>query len=131
MEFLFNESIISIIKLSMAIYSPQPSSLYQLFSSRRYKVPLYQRPFSWTRDEAAALWSDVYKNKPPYFLGILVLQKMPDNKVFLIVDGQQRLATLTLLLRSAVEVLGNDNADGIRIQNEIINQKKIGESQSE
>ncbi len=114
----------------MAIYSPQPNSLEQLLRSRRYTVPIYQRPFTWTKDEASELWYDIDKNNPPYFLGILVLQKTQDGKTFGVVDGQQRLATVLLLIRSVVEILGVDD-DAKRLQNEYINQKKIGEKASE
>lgn len=115
----------------MAINNPQPISLEQLLRSRRYMVPIYQRPFSWTKDEATELWYDIVKNNPPYFLGILVLQKTEDGKTLGVVDGQQRLASLLLLIRSAIEILGVDDDDAKRLQNEIINQKKIGEKTAE
>jgi len=47
-----------------------------------------------------------------------------------VVDGQQRLASLLLLIRAAVEVLGDDET-GRRLQNELINPKKIGDAEAE
>lgn len=114
----------------MAIVAPQSISLDEILRNKRLNVPLYQRPFSWTEDEASALWSDIERNRPPYFLGILVLQKTDIPGRFGLVDGQQRLATLILLLRAAVETLGEDD-DAKRIQNEYINQKKIGEKEAQ
>lgn len=111
----------------MAILSPQTYSLEELLTRRRYQVPLYQRPFTWTIDQASALFDDIEKNEAPYFLGILVFQKYPDdNKLCMIVDGQQRMATLILLLRSAIELLGKNDKDSIKLQDTYINQQKVG-----
>lgn len=115
----------------MAIIAPQPSSFKYILKDKRYKVPIYQRPFSWTIDEAHELWSDIENNKSPYFLGILVFQRTGDNRIFQVVDGQQRLATLLLLLRSAVETLGIDDDLGKKLQNDYINQVEWGETKSE
>lgn len=94
-------------------------------------VPMYQRPFSWTVEDVSELWLDINKNKPPYFLGILFFQKKEGNETFMVVDGQQRLATLLLLLRSAVEVLGKDDELGKELQTKYINQKGWGEEEAE
>lgn len=111
----------------MAILSPQTYSLEQLLTRRRYQVPIYQRPFTWTIDQASALFDDIEKNEAPYFLGILVFQKYPkDNKLCMIVDGQQRMATLIMLIRSAIELLGKNDKDAEQLQNTYINQKKVG-----
>jgi len=74
-----------------------------------FKIPLYQRPYSWTTEEAGELLDDLISfvggdasatidALSPYFLGSIVLIKdesLPDAEV---VDGQQRLITLTILL---------------------------------
>jgi len=73
-----------------------------------FRIPGYQRPYAWTTEQARELFEDLYgfmkgnngdvAEMPPYFLGSIVLIKpesVPDADV---VDGQQRLTTLTLLL---------------------------------
>jgi len=73
-----------------------------------FTIPGYQRPYSWTTDQARELFDDLISfmqsssgkldEMPPYFLGSIVLIKkdaIPDATV---IDGQQRLTTLTLLL---------------------------------
>ncbi len=110
----------------MAIYIPQPSSLKDILRDKRYIVPIYQRPYSWTLEEAQELWLDIEENSSPYFLGILVFQKTNDDKEFKVVDGQQRLATLLLLLRAAVEKLGSDDKLGMKLQNDYIDQSEWG-----
>jgi uncharacterized protein with ParB-like and HNH nuclease domain len=65
-----------------------------------YQVPDYQRPYSWGDDEIEKLWEDIYSafsNKEKvYFLGPLILAPTLDGELE-IVDGQQRLTTLTIL----------------------------------
>ena len=67
-----------------------------------FEIPRYQRPYAWTKDEVGELLDDLLfamdRGKDvPYFLGSIVLIKGdgPDSKV---IDGQQRLTTLTILL---------------------------------
>lgn len=78
-----------------------------------FEIPPYQRPYSWTTEQAEELLDDLLRasrecdpNDPdPYFLGSVVLAKeegIPDAKV---IDGQQRLTTLTVLLAVLAERL--------------------------
>jgi uncharacterized protein with ParB-like and HNH nuclease domain len=66
-----------------------------------YKVPMFQRDYSWTETEWDDLWQDmieVYKDRESdHFMGYLVFQTK-DNIQFNIIDGQQRIATLSLLV---------------------------------
>lgn len=82
-----------------------------LEGSKQYRVPLYQRTYSWERKQLARLWEDVVQladdrtSHPTatHFIGSLVLAPSPGNgpagvQEYLVVDGQQRLTTLTVLL---------------------------------
>ena len=93
----------------MAIKSPIPKSLKELIQDRYYHIPLYQRPYDWDIDRISELWDDVEKNDPGYFLGFLLFKPEdatdPHPVEFEVVDGQQRLATLLLVLRAAIEIL--------------------------
>lgn len=64
-----------------------------------YKVPVHQRDFSWTTEEVKQLWDDIMDaiqdNRPEYFLGTMVVTENRDERVRYVIDGQQRLATLT------------------------------------
>ena len=79
--------------------------LSKIFSSEfNYNIPSYQRPYSWTIQEAGILFDDLYdfyKNEDKeenYFLGSIVLIKQDDYPKSDVIDGQQRLTTLTILL---------------------------------
>ncbi len=84
--------------------------LRKIFSNDfNFRIPLYQRPYAWTTEQAGELLDDLISfigsdsrlgidDLSPYFLGSIVLIKgesQPDAEV---VDGQQRLTTLTILL---------------------------------
>lgn len=93
-----------------------------LEGSKQYQVPLYQRTYSWSKEQLVRLWDDITKladdrasdPKATHFIGSLVLAPSPSNgpagvQEYLVVDGQQRLTTLSILLcairdhRSATE----------------------------
>jgi len=79
-----------------------------------YKVPFYQRDFSWKEEEVSNLWHDLTnaleKGTQDYFLGAIVLTEPGDNKIQEIVDGQQRLAVLSMIM-SAIANYWRDKSD--------------------
>ena len=71
-----------------------------------YRVPSFQRDYSWGADEWDDLWRDIVglfgeDPEPAHYMGYLVLQSA-DDKAFDIIDGQQRMTTLSLLMLAAV-----------------------------
>jgi hypothetical protein len=86
----------------------------------RYRVPLHQRSFSWTIDEVEQLWDDILEamrdSKSEYFLGTAVVQENKEQKSRIIIDGQQRLACLTMLfstIRTVYAQYGDDRANEV------------------
>ena len=63
-----------------------------------YTIPEYQRPFKWKEEQIEQLIQDVKESMDTgeYFIGSIILVKKPDG--FDVIDGQQRLTTLTLIL---------------------------------
>jgi len=84
--------------------------LWKIFSVEyHFKVPHYQRPYAWETSQAADLLSDLSDaldrdSAEPYFLGSLVLIKQPEAPESQVVDGQQRLTTLTILFAVLAEL---------------------------
>ena len=70
--------------------------------SRLLAVPIYQRSYAWTADELGEFWNDLRaefsESAPEYFLGTLVLTRQASPPRDTIIDGQQRLATTSVLL---------------------------------
>lgn len=84
-----------------------------------FTIPNYQRPYSWEEEHCTQLLDDLhtfafreddFDELPPYFLGSAVIIKRPNERNAQIVDGQQRLSTLTILLsclRYAIDDIEN------------------------
>jgi uncharacterized protein with ParB-like and HNH nuclease domain len=79
--------------------------LYKVFSSDfQFEIPDYQRPYSWKNEHAEELFDDLWTFREQedrdeeYFLGSIVLIKNNALSKADVVDGQQRLTTLTILL---------------------------------
>lgn len=78
--------------------------LATIFSSDfDYAIPSYQRPYAWTEVQAGELFSDLVdfftkEKDDTYFLGSIVLIKEEGKPHAEVIDGQQRLTTLTILL---------------------------------
>ena len=88
--------------------------LSRIFSSDfDYVIPSYQRPYAWTVDETSELFDDLHSffqsgTEEPYFLGSIVLIKKENIPRSEVVDGQQRLTTLTILLATIASKLSGD-----------------------
>lgn len=77
-----------------------PTTLRDLIATRYFTVPRYQRSYAWTSDEVDDFWNDMISaisEGGDYFLGNIVLTSDGGNQTFSIIDGQQRIATTTLL----------------------------------
>ena len=99
--------------------------------SNQFSIPIYQRLYSWTEKECERLWNDIItigskKDIPSHFIGSIMyiekgLYQISKPEPLLIIDGQQRLTTVSLLLEALARKIGD---------NEIINgfsERKIRE----
>jgi uncharacterized protein with ParB-like and HNH nuclease domain len=69
----------------------------KIFETGYYVVPRFQRPYSWEKEHIAEFWNDaVVESASDYFIGSIVVYKKTDEH-FGIVDGQQRLTTITMI----------------------------------
>ncbi|WP_339935483.1 DUF262 domain-containing HNH endonuclease family protein [Vreelandella glaciei] len=91
--------------------------LAKIFSSDfEYLIPSYQRPYAWTTDQTSELFDDLYdfyrsEDEEGYFLGSIVLIKEEGSPKAEVIDGQQRLTTLTILLATiAAQLEGEDRS---------------------
>lgn len=77
-----------------------------LNGSKQFIIPVYQRKYSWEQEQCQRLWDDIVEmqeqSRTGHFVGSIVniaVQAMPTGiQKFMIIDGQQRMTTLTLLL---------------------------------
>ncbi|EAH8849187.1 DUF262 domain-containing protein [Campylobacter lari] len=101
---------------------------------RTYSVPKYQRNYSWSEDQWEDLWCDIEdleKSNYPHFMGSIVLQETKDAKNIDIIDGQQRLTTLSIFMSAIIFYIDNlvkkdkDKTDNKK-RKEIFNKKYLG-----
>lgn len=82
-----------------------------LASGRQFVIPEYQRPYSWEIEQCQTLWGDIenffhssMQSDDEYFLGSVVsFTDEKDKNTLEIIDGQQRITTLSLLFRALYE----------------------------
>ena len=91
--------------------------IQDIFSLGIFKIPRFQRPYSWGKAEVENFWDDIISDETDsYFIGSMVVYQT-EKPYFGIVDGQQRLTTITIVLsviRDAFAKLGETNlAKGI------------------
>lgn len=107
----------------MALAKSNTNDLASLFKEGKYKIPVYQRRYSWQEPQQLALWNDLLEAKhhdSPHFLGTLSLELLSNKGMvsqYNIIDGQQRFTTL-IILYSVLAQKTN--------QSEYINSIKIG-----
>ena len=87
-----------------------------------FLIPPYQRPYAWTTEEAGELFDDLQQfmietkvatDGEPYFLGSIVLIKTDGVAKAEVIDGQQRLTTLTILLAALVDKLQGKESESL------------------
>jgi uncharacterized protein with ParB-like and HNH nuclease domain/predicted transport protein len=88
-----------------------------LQTARQFRIPIYQRTYSWRERECRQLWDDIVRTGgdeaiTAHFLGSIVyiqedIYHVTANAPLLVIDGQQRLATVTLVLEALARRLGD------------------------
>ena len=95
-------------------------NIYEILNgNRQFLIPVYQRFYSWDIDQCKRLWNDIVemqrKGKAGHFVGSIVNiaeQAMPTGvQKYMIIDGQQRMTTLTLLLLALRDYAIKDPSD--------------------
>lgn len=79
-----------------------------LGNGKIYQVPLFQRDYSWQEENWEDLWQDIltlyHDPQASHYMGAIVLQNSPtSDKKFRIIDGQQRLATISIIVIAVIE----------------------------
>jgi hypothetical protein len=117
----------------MAInFNTSNQTFRQLFGNGlTYSIPRFQRDYSWADDHWDDLWQDIQGTvkpggEPAHYMGYLVFETK-DNKAFEVIDGQQRLTTLSLLTLAMLKVLQDLADNGVDPEN---NRRRIEQFRS-
>ena len=87
-----------------------------LSNGKSYSVPAYQRDYSWKQEHWEDLWEDlctVEANREDHYMGTIVLE-IGERKQFRVIDGQQRMATLSILILACVDYLYSLAGEGVK-----------------
>ncbi|EQD96236.1 hypothetical protein L931_02470 [Helicobacter pylori PZ5024] len=101
--------------------------------NNQFVIPIYQRVYSWEKEQCKQLWDDIIKiggndKMNGHFIGsiLYVLDGNTHSSPLLIIDGQQRLTTITLLC-IALRNHSNDEYKRKKIESYLINNNKDGD----
>jgi uncharacterized protein with ParB-like and HNH nuclease domain len=99
----------------MALGNYELRSIQKIFSNTpKIKVPFFQRPYSWKKTEQSLFLEDLFRvheeNISSYFIGSIFLREN-QNEEFLIIDGQQRITSATILIAVIRDILKDHNDD--------------------
>ena len=107
--------------MSIQDYTIKGEAFYlsKVFSSDfQYEIPDYQRPYSWEEEHIKQLFDDLYKfyqrkTDESYFLGSIVVIKQDNKPKADVVDGQQRLTSLTILFAALASYLSGKYKESV------------------
>lgn len=110
------------------------AEIFSINSDKIYRIPKYQREYTWGINDWDALFNDVTDNEHGYFLGsyICVNSGSLNGTILEVIDGQQRFSTLMLLLTALHEKLSehkddmddDDRNDLANLRSELANKKQ-------
>ena len=110
------------------------AEIFSINSDKIYRIPKYQREYTWGINDWDALFNDVTDNEHGYFLGsyICVNSGSMNGTILEVIDGQQRFSTLMLLLTALYEKLSehkddmddDDRNDLANLRSELANKKQ-------
>jgi len=115
------------------VAEPTNQSFQELIGNgTRYSVPRFQRDYAWDQEQWEDLWSDIESltEEKFHYMGYIVLQKKGAHD-FEIIDGQQRIVTLSLLILSAMRQINdltksNKDVDNNKERLEVLRSQFIG-----
>jgi uncharacterized protein with ParB-like and HNH nuclease domain len=88
----------------------------------RYEIPKFQRDYTWETEQWDDLWQDIQlliiQEETEHYLGYLVLQTI-DNKNYQIIDGQQRLTTMSIIILGVLKCLNDLVENGVDRDNNL------------
>ena len=97
-------------------------------SQKSYEIPVYQRAYSWDKKNWEIFIEDILEQlngDNNYFYGNILLETIHKNRSYEIIDGQQRLTTLTIFIRSLLNILQDRKNDNLLCNFDFEEKEKI------
>ena len=94
------------------------TKITDLFNDRYFEIPRYQRGYAWEKQHVRELFDDIkeaIESNSSHYIGTVVLSKCAsDPKKYYVVDGQQRLTTITLLIALLLQKIQDGDTESIK-----------------
>ncbi|MEI7996393.1 MAG: DUF262 domain-containing protein, partial [Methylococcaceae bacterium] len=113
-------------------------SVSEVFNKVLFRIPDYQRGYSWDKYQLEDFWNDIIDMQPdhPHYTGVITIEKVKDDiysswddekwmknelgyTSYFVIDGQQRLTTVMILIKSIID---SDDDIGFYKKNDITSQ---------
>src|SRR5208337_3204020 len=89
--------------------------IMDFFNNRFFEIPRYQRGYAWDADNIRDLFDDITESKESnssHFIGTIVLSRSSDDdRLYYLVDGQQRVATISMMINAILKKLKKRDRD--------------------
>lgn len=112
-----------------SVFNYSISQIFDIDSSVVYAIPRYQREYTWNKNQWETLFDDIQENDKGYFFGSIICINTTDDTLKVqsleVIDGQQRLTTISLLFAALYESL-KKHEEGLNEEQraELINLKR-------
>ena len=108
----------------------RPTTVLGLFDSsqKHFIIPVYQRAYSWDKEQWNTFLTDLkeqIRGDNNYFYGNLLLETVKKDIQYEIIDGQQRLTTLTIFIRALLDILKKRSETEEEIEIDFDSKEKI------
>ena len=94
------------------------SEIKDFFNRKFFEIPKYQRGFAWDKENVRDLFNDIREAEEvdsSHYIGTVVLSKTKENdRLFYVVDGQQRITTIIMIINSIIKKLSPEDASFYR-----------------
>lgn len=97
-------------------------------SQKSFTIPVYQRAYSWDKDQWKSLVDDLkeqVQGSNTYFFGNILLETITEDIEYEVIDGQQRLTTLTIFIRALLTVLKERENEGAGLEVKISDKERL------
>lgn len=119
--------------MSFMSMEPTNQTFQEMMSNGvKYQIPRFQRDYAWGQEQWEDLWSDVetLPQEQYHYMGYVVLQRKSQHD-YAVIDGQQRLVTLSLMILAAMKhidklILSNQEAENNKERLDELRRRFIG-----
>lgn len=93
-------------KITISVGGGKPQKVCDLVENRQYKIPDFQREIRWKKENVLELITDI-SNNACYLGNIMLSQNGEDERIYYILDGQQRITVLSMIIKYIDERYGD------------------------